>query len=334
MESFAQLGKKKLTLEDITAYVHPTDYQALVNCVMQAVAEGQLKPVKSSRSNGKRPPLAQQYWVITQETQNEDFLQELQYQLHPALQNDYYITHLPQYAEDRAYVLALNQFWKNQKKLLEDMVSVNERSFQIWGQEKFLKEGAGPRILKHVGLSMDALHVYQTAEPLAYYVHHKQTPQNILIVENKDTFFSMRRHLLEGADTILGLAIGTLIYGGGKKIQKSMADFLLCAEPYLVMAENQFYYAGDLDYEGIAIFQGLQHAVSEAFTIHAFVEAYRRMLQKAEQIGCLPLTKEGQKEGNIEPFLALFTIKERSQLSQLLAERRYIPQEILTRLDF
>ena len=100
------------------------------------------------------------------------------------------------------------------------------------------------------------------------------------------------------------------------------------------MAENQFYYAGDLDYEGIAIFQGLQHAVAEAFTIHAFVEAYRRMLQKAEQIGCLPLTKEGQKEGNIEPFLALFTIKERSQLSQLLAERRYIPQEILTRLDF
>ena len=52
LESFAQLGKKKLTLEEITAYVHPAEYQALVNCVMQAVAEGQLKPVKSSGSNG------------------------------------------------------------------------------------------------------------------------------------------------------------------------------------------------------------------------------------------------------------------------------------------
>lgn len=334
LESFAQLGKKKLTLEEITAYVHPAEYQALVNCVMQAVAEGQLKPVKSSGSNGKRPPLAKQYWVITQETQNEDFLQELQYQLHPALQNDYYLSHLEQYAADREFVLALNQFWHDQQDLLEVAVSVNERSFQIWKQEKFLKEGAGPRILKHVGLSMETLHVYQTAEPLAYYVHHKQTPQNILIVENKDTFFSMRRHLLEGADTVLGLAIGTLIYGGGKKIQKSMADFLLCAEPYLLHKKNQFYYFGDMDYEGIAILQGLQIAVQETFAVHIFVEAYRNMLQKATQTDCLPMTKDGQKEGNIESFLTVFTEGERAQIRQILQDRRYIPQEILTKLDF
>lgn len=71
----------------------------------------------------------------------------------------------------------------------------------------------------------------------------------MLILENKDTFFSMCRHLLEGNEEILGIKIDTLIYGAGKGIFRSFEDFDLCVEPYMQAEGNQIFYFGDLDYE-------------------------------------------------------------------------------------
>lgn len=59
----------------------------------------------------------------------------------------------------------------------------------------------------------------------------------------------MRRHLLGGGKTILGLETGTLIYGAGKQILRSFFDFSLCMEPYINCTGNQIYYFGGLDYE-------------------------------------------------------------------------------------
>ena len=124
--------------------------------------------------------------------------------------------------------------------------SINERSFEIWGREKFLSKEQGKKVLSHCGLDLEFLDLYPTAEPLAYYSHTRETPQNLLILENKDTFFSMRRHLLEGGEKILGTEIGTLIYGGGKRIIRSFQDFSLCIEPYMRDAGNKIYYFGEL----------------------------------------------------------------------------------------
>ena len=240
---------------------------------------------------------------------------------------------MEQYEADRAPVLALNQFWKEQGALLQEEVSLNERSFQIWQEEKFLQEGNGARILKNLGLTLDSLKVYQTTEPLAYYSHCKQTPQNVLIVENKDTFYSMRRYLLAEHQSILGLSVGTLIYGAGKKIQKMVMDFSICAEPYLNVPENQFFYFGDLDYEGIAIYEGLRTRMKEICELQVFTKAYQLMLKKAV-IETLPLTKAGQQATEGENFFTAFSPSEQEKIKNILTARKYIPQEILTILDF
>ena len=65
----------------------------------------------------------------------------------------------------------------------------------------------GQRLLKNVGLTVDDLNIYETAEPLAYYSVSKETPQNILIIENKDTFYSLRKFLIERHPRILGCSI-------------------------------------------------------------------------------------------------------------------------------
>ena len=146
-----QWPKKKITLQELAALYQIREYPALVQLVQTLLEETWLQPVKNSGSNGKRPPLWQNYWVKQPMDDNEICREELLYQLHPDLQRDYYLQHLEQYRQDRLYVLALNQFWKEHRSNLMQAVSVNERSFQIWQQEKFLKEGPGMRILKQWG---------------------------------------------------------------------------------------------------------------------------------------------------------------------------------------
>ena len=165
-------------------------------------------------------------------------LEELQYDLHPAISIGYYQKHLEQYERDREWVLLLNEYLKTKRENLHWQISQNERSFEIWNREKFLLKEEGKKVLKRCGLDVEKLNFYQTAEPLAYYSHTRKTPQNMLILENKDTFYSMRRHLLEGKKSILGVTIGTLIYGAGKGIFKSFQDFEFCVEPYMKEKEE------------------------------------------------------------------------------------------------
>ena len=134
-------------------------------------------------------------------------------------------------------MLELNQYLKNKKKTLQFKVSVNERSFEIWGDEKFIKggnenrgknknegRGQGKRILKNLGIELSDLNVYETPEPFVSYIYDRTAPQNVLIIENKDTFYTVRKYMQEtGKNEILGEKFGTLIFGSGKKV---IASFL------------------------------------------------------------------------------------------------------------
>ena len=165
------------------------------------------------------------------------------------------------------------------------------------------------------------------------YTHSREVPQNLLLLENKDTFYSMRRHLLEGKDTILGMKIGTLIYGAGKGILKSFQDFSICAEPYMQNRQNQIYYFGDLDYEGIGIYEKLEQLFGDQYSIRPFMPGYFRMLEKAEGV-LLPITKEQQNRNLTGQFFACFPQSAVEQMKKILESEQYIPQEILNIRDF
>lgn len=98
---------------------------------------------------------------------------------------------------------------------------------------------------------------------------------------------------------------------------------------------NHIYYLGDLDYEGILIFETLVRQFSEGVDIRLFVQGYLLMLEKAEAIGFeqLPDSKEGQNRNIGELFYSYFTPRQQEQIKSLLAMGRYIPQEILSEED-
>lgn len=333
MKDIKSLGKVKLSLDEIEKIFRLYNYNDLVDFIKENIEKEIIKPIKSSRLNGKNPALYNAYRVLKDKVDYSNYIDELQYRLNTSLSMDYYLKNLDKYEEDRKYIIPLSSYIESQKDFLMEQSSINERSFEIWGREKFLQKEGGTRILKNLGVTLKDLGIYETTEPLSYYSHHKNTPQNVLILENKDTFYSMRRHLIKGNDRILKMKIGTLIYGRGKGINRSFKDFSICVEPYLNDINNNIYYFGDLDYEGIIIYETLSKIFKDNFVILPFIEAYKCMLKKAEFFE-LPQMKLGQNKNIGNQFLDSFDEEERNKILDILKENKYIPQEILNSKDF
>ena len=338
---------KRISLSEIERKLHTESYEQICVYIYEQIKTGGLKPVKASGTNGKKPALYQQYWIAdtdddcrSNERLYSEYLyeEELNYKMSTHISSDYYLRHLPQYHADREWVLQLNQYFFDLKEKEPVPVSKNERSFQIWGREKFLQQEQGKKILKRCGVPASSLHFYETSEPLAYYSMHRQTPQNLLILENKDTFYSMRRHLLDQQyhkKEIFGVLFGTLIYGAGKGILRSFQDFSFCVEPYMQAEGNRIYYFGDLDYEGIGIYERLaSQSAGQNIKIQPFTQAYETMLVKARSVRQLPKTKEKQNRNLAGDFFTYFPEQTVRAMKELLEQEYYIPQEIINQTDF
>ena len=324
---------KRISFETLIASYRNLSYREQYEYVKKLLEDGQVKPLKSSGTNGKSPALYREYWLVEEKRDYTNLKEELLYEMVSIISTDYYLKHLDVYEKERNDVLLLNQYLKMNREHLLQQVSQNERSFEIWQKEKFLTKEQGKKILKHCKIDLKQLNVYETTEPLSYYSHTRRTPQNLLIIENKDTFYSMRKHLLDGNDTILGVEIGTLIYGAGKGIFRSFSDFDLCVEPYMKAEGNQIYYFGDLDYEGIGIYEGVAKLFQVRWRIQPFIEGYEAMLKKAESVSQLPNTKQQQNKNIQEFFFLHFSIEKVKRMKQILESGTYIPQEILNIVD-
>jgi len=331
MEFLKVHSRKKINLAQIEVNLKMPEYDELYQFIINHVNSGTLQPMRNSATNGKKPSLPLNYWINPPAKDYSLFTEELKYQLHPTLQNDYYLKNIKLYEKDRKFVQMLNKFIELNPLYINHAISLNERAYEIWQREKFLQNEGGLRILKNLGLSKADLNIYETAEPIAYYTNIKDTPQNIIIIENKDTFYSMRRHLISGASMICGLQVGTVIYGGGKSVSKAFRDFKLSVEPYLLHPENRFHYFGDLDYEGIGIYQQLANVFE--YPLVPFYVGYQKMLQKAAGLE-LAKTKLGQKSHDGYSFWEGFDLADIQTAKTILEQGNYIPQEILNIGDF
>ena len=325
---------KRVALEQLLWGRQNLSYPEQYEYIRRRLEQGVIRPLLASGTNGKKPALYREYWLVEEKKDYSELEEELKYRMIPQISVDYYLKHLENYEHDRAWVLLLNDYMREQQSRLSYSESLNERSFEIWGREKFLSKEQGKKILKRCGLSQEDLNVYSTTEPLAYYSHTREVPQNLLILENKDTFYSMRRSMLEGNEEIFGVKMGTLIYGAGKGILRSFRDFDLCVEPYMKNPENHIYYFGDLDYEGIGIYEKLAGMFEKRWKIEPFCPAYEAMLRKACETERLPDTKEQQNRNIGTLFFSYFTETQLEEMKQILESDAYIPQEILNITDF
>lgn len=345
---------KKISYEQIISGKRFDNYSKEAEYILSLIDKGLIKPVISSPKNGKYPALYTRYWLIEEEKDYTELIDELRNSVSPIINIDYYLKHINVYEKERKYVTELSEYLIKCKEELSVKISENERSFAIWGKEKFLSgksyDGiSAGEILKHCGIEKDYLNTYRTAEPLAYYSCNKDVPQNILILENLDPFYSIRRLMTEGNNNICGTLYGTLVYGGGKRVIRAFEDFEISAEPYMREYRNHLFYVGDLDYEGISIYESLVKKVKEKSvlvsekdfsgnsaaekSIRPCIEIYNRMLDKVCDIEKLPVMKN-QNVIDITEFTAGLTEVRREKLKTILANGKYIPQEILCVKDY
>lgn len=327
MDKLINYPKKRINLSEIKELYTINDHKEMVSFINQCIYEGVLSPCKSSKKTYQLPQIYEKYHILHQKSINEDALQELSYKLSHRLFIDYYRNHIEEYEEVREYVLKLSEYIKTNKNM-QIPLSLNERSFDIFGNEKFLGTKLGQSILTKLQVSYDDLCIYKTPEPFFYYVNDRSESRKVLIIENKDTWYTIRKLLMQ-YKKVLGVDFKAIIYGEGRKIQRTFIDINYEEYNRFNSPDNVFYYFGDIDSYGIDILYFLINKY-ETYNIIPFYKAYSVLLSNAE----MKRNKEDKQNISLDIDKIQLCFKEYQQdtcnlILSICNENYILPQEIL-----
>lgn len=206
-------------------------------------------------------------------------------------------------------------------------MSRRERSFSIFGDEKVLDYHL--TLLDNIGISGENLHYYETPEQcFSDYIPVRKSQMMLLICENKDIWFNIRRLMYENGHHILfGTHIDGVIFGQGNDIT-GKGKFHSYSQ-FLGADQITYLYCGDIDRAGFDIFLRLCKE-TKGITISLFLPAYHKMLELSEKL-ILPDSKDGRCfMPDISGILSEFSQYEQAQILKILHENKRLPQEILS----
>lgn len=305
----------------------PQGQKVFCSAINRLVNEEILKPVgdKPTTING----LYKKYRKIYTEKKDHTFAGEIISSIEPPASVDYYINNYDDFVSDKPVIEVISDFLRQKNK---DFVTVNERAYELFGDEKFFKgsgkeRSRGETVLRRLGLSYEDLGGYETPEP--FFNFHKKDfsrleSRTIYIIENKDTFWSLKRHMMESPSK---LNPDMLIYGEGKKI---LSSFKFVDEYGINPEYDEFIYFGDLDPEGINILCALKDKYPQ-YKIEPFIEGYKVILETGLKKNPSRIPKKQViNEKNISRFIEGFDNTSAEQIKNLLASGCYIPQEALS----
>jgi len=310
-------------------YENAGGYKAFHATIELLVSEGYLKPVKASGRYFMSPPLFNSYRTtdllqgkVISKAEKDKLINEIMC-FNPMLDKQYYLEHLDKYLDDRQQILKLNDWINTQKSGLSNLTrnTVNERSFEIFNNEKYLGD-KGLNLISNLKLTLEDLNCYKTYEAFFYMLFNYTGKGNALIIENKDTFMSVLYNFQrQGTEPCIGdTPINMLIYGEGKKIIKS---FSFMDELKRNFETDKIFYWGDLDYTGIEIFQNLIDAYPR-YEIIPMVDLYTEMLNCAVNP---PHLRTNQNKIPIDKFLDFFDSVTSDKIRNIIENGMYIPQE-------
>lgn len=318
-----KFSKKRIDLNELRDLCsHPETYREQI---LELVKEGILVPVKSSGTDGNfQNPLYLRYTIRFEK--KESIPSEEIYSLHPRLTaNGYLIRNHEKYIENIDFLHGLSEWLTYNSD--NDMMSRRERSFSIFGDEKALDNHL--TFLDRIGISGENLHYYETPEQcFSDYIPVRKSEMTLLICENKDIWFNIRRLMYEnGYNRLFETPIDGVIFGQGNDITGK--DKFRSYSRFLGAEQVAYLYCGDIDRAGFDIFLRLCRAAEE-FSISLFLPAYREMLRLAKK-WTLPDSEDRRCIiPDISAILPVFSQDEKSQILQILQNNKRLPQEILS----
>ncbi len=306
-----------ITLDQLESRSSTTSYLEFAKEIQQLENEGIIIRVASAGQNGKEPSLFYKYRIqkgkLRQELHQE--IERTRLHLHSALQLDSYFHLSPkEWNEDLPYIEKISQYLQ-QNGFPEEEAPAPERSLELVGDEKWIQEKGGDKLLEHLQI-WDELKIIPVHDPLSFALNptviNKQHHYH-LIVENKTTFDGLLSELIYTPFT-------TLIYGQGYKITKSIEHF---SRQLPLSGHHTIYYFGDIDWEGIKIW----HLLSEKIEVIPAIPFYEAALTKQ----AIPMKKKQNpnQEAN-KAFFAYLNEKIEAKMLEILKNNQYLPQEVLS----
>lgn len=318
--------RKTISESDLENLLQTRSDAELHNIVSDAVDNGLLSPVKASGINGNHTyPIYLKYKITLTEDHSE-VLSRIS-MLHPAITQTGYL-----HAKPELYLKYEDQFEKLNRYLFQAHPSISlskkERSFEIFDEEKLLDDSSFHGLLEHLGLTSEVLCYYETPEYCFNdYIPERKAQMTLLICENKDIWFNIRRRMYEdGASHILGVHIDGVIYGCGNRVSEIGA--LAAYTRFLDADYVQYLYWGDIDRAGLNIYLSLVKNNSN-LDIQLFVPAYEEMIRLAKNHVIPDSSDHRERLGNYAPIYALFPDDVNSILKGSINANKRIPQEII-----
>ena len=234
-----------------------------------------IKEIEASSYNGLNPPLKTRWQIISKEEtarweefnilQFSDILDFTYYKNYPMYQTDL----------EWEYIENIHRFLKSRD--FREWASIEERSLELFYDEKFLKNRKDTAkgkygILKRLRLTQEDLKMNKYGEMFIYWNKGVQDIKKIIILENHSTFLSYKR-IVEDNRHIFGFKADILIYGEGKKIENSLSFLGEIADVSRVEA----LYFGDIDSEGFGIYKRLKERYPD-ISLQLQNEAYKHLI--------------------------------------------------------
>lgn len=323
-------GKRTITLDELASDMglNVSDVQNMYSQIEALKFEGIVEPVKNSGKNGNISyPLYKKYRILIKEQVDENAAQFIK-GLHPLLLKSGYLSANPDvYNDFRTVIDRLNIFFFEGRDAA--YISRKERSFAIFGQEKTLDDTSVKTLLRKLQITDSDLLFYDTPEYCFHdYIPVRKDNMTLLICENKDIWFNIRRCMFEdGLRKLFGVDIDGVVYGEGNRI----SDKSGALKEYVKFMGNpsvKFLYWGDIDREGFDIFRRTRSA-NDSLDISLFIPGYKKMIEKA--FGLEPEdSPSSKKEGmRFDDLLTFFSDEEQLFIKKILGQNKLIPQEII-----
>ena len=330
-DRLSENGKKNIALEDLAALLKVSmgDTSGLYDLITELNVKGFLDPVKSSGTNGNiKYPLHKKYRITLEDDISSAIVENIGF-LHPTLlKSGYLSSHPKEYERNKFVIDKLNSYLFSRE--LGEPVSRKERSFEIFGREKVLDDNAVKTLLRNLQITESELCFYDTPE----YCFHDYIPERkdslvLLICENKDIWFNIRRCMFENNyRSLFGVKIDGVVYGNGNKVSQKKGALV----EYIKFMGNpsvKFLYWGDIDREGFDIYRRTRE-VNASLDIGLFVPGYSKMIERARNIE-IEGSNSSKKDGmSFDDLIVDFSPEERVFLATIFEQNKLIPQGIIS----
>lgn len=316
LEILKSNSKKTITLFEIKQQLSgETPYEEFAEAIKELEKEEILIPKKKYGISGNQYILYNSY-AINKEKLKKDFIDEIhkfQRKVDSHIDLSSYLNlSEKKWKEDLYFIEKIDEYLKY-KGLPQEEATSPERAYEIVRNEKWIDERGGRKLLERIKV-WDIMKISKYADPLMLAVNKKalnELEHKHLIVENKSTFYLLMELLSQTQFT-------SLIYGAGWKIVAGIEGVYKQLD--IENEKNTFYYFGDIDYEGIAIYESISDKAKLA------VSFYEALLQGKESLG-----KENQerREEVLNTFTRRFSHERGLKIKKILEGGYYYPQEAL-----